>query len=162
MGFLKGPVRKEIISKMDENTFKILDMVLSVVVPVGILILGWVYMAKEKKDNKIVHLEDQVDSVEMQELKNQLNTIEDLCKANSLSIDSLNRVVRELSSQQIQLAASNRINGQCTHALAKLVMVLAEGIRDNHLDGNITAAINDYKQFEHDILADAMIGGNIK
>ena len=52
----------------------------------------------------------------------------------------------------------NRLNGQYTHELAQLVIVLAEGVRDQHLDGNITRAITKYRHFESTALGDYITG----
>ena len=52
----------------------------------------------------------------------------------------------------------NRLNGQYTHELAQLVMVLAEGLRDQHLDGNITRAVEKYRKFEADALGSIVTG----
>ena len=57
------------------------------------------------------------------------------------------------------LNRSTRLNGQYVHELAQLVMVLSEGMRDQHLDGNITRAINDYRKFEADALNSLLTGG---
>lgn len=143
---------------MSGETYNILSLVLSIVTPVMILIFGWLYASKQKRTDKIEHLENQVDDAESNKLKKQLDTIEDLCKANSSAVDALNRVVRELSTQQSQLQISNKINGKCTRELAYLVTALSEGLRDNHLDGNITSAVNRYKKFEHEILGQLMTG----
>ena len=143
---------------MEKNTFDILSLLISIITPVMILVFGWIYTANQKKSEKIEKLENQVDDSEASKLKKQLATIEDLCRANSSAIDALNRVVRELSTQQNQLQISNKINGKCTRELAYLVTALSEGLRDNHLDGNITSAVNRYKKFEHEILGQIMTG----
>ena len=137
---------------------EIFNTVMSIVTPLIILILGWIYVANQKKSEKIEKLETKVDDSEASKLKKQLATIEDLCRANSSAVDALNRVVRELSTQQQQLQISNKINGKCTRELAYLVTALSEGLRDNHLDGNITSAVNRYKKFEHEILGQLMTG----
>lgn len=137
---------------------EVFKLVLDVVLPIIILVAGWAWMSRQKRSDKIESLEGQVDDAQMLKLKKQLETIEDLCKANSSAVDALNRVVREISSQQQMLQASNRINGKCTRELAYLVTALSEGLRDNHLDGNITAAVNRYKKFEHEILGQLMTG----
>lgn len=140
------------------DSMEIFKIVLDVVLPIIILVAGWAWMSRQKRSDKIESLEGQVDDAQMLKLKKQLETIEDLCKANSSAVDVLNRVVREISSQQQMLQNSNKINGKCTRELAYLVTVLSEGLRDNHLDGNITAAVNRYKKFEYEILGQLMTG----
>ena len=56
------------------------------------------------------------------------------------------------------LSQATRMNGQYVHELAQLVMVLSEGMRDQHLDGNITKAINRYRKFESDTLNQFLTG----
>lgn len=143
---------------MGQSAFDILSLIVSIITPVMILILGWIYTSSQKKAEKIEKLENKVDDTEAGKLKKQLATIEDLCKANSSAVDAINRVIREISTQQNQLQISNKINGKCTRELAYLVTALSEGLRDNHLDGNITSAVNRYKKFEHEILGQIMTG----
>ena len=143
---------------MEKSVYDILSLILSVITPIMVLIMGWIYIAHQKKSEKIEKLETKVDDSEANKLKKQLATIEDLCRANSSAVDAINRVVRELSAQQNQLQISNKVNGKCTRELAYLVTALSEGLRDNHLDGNITSAVNRYKKFEHDILGQIMAG----
>jgi ABC-type Na+ efflux pump permease subunit len=143
---------------MGQSAFDILSLIVSIITPVMILILGWIYTSNQKKTEKIEKLENKVDDTEAGKLKKQLATIEDLCKANSSAVDAINRVIREISTQQNQLQISNKINGKCTRELAYLVTALSEGLRDNHLDGNITSAVNRYKKFEHEILGQIMTG----
>lgn len=140
------------------SAYNVLNMALSIITPLIILVLGWKFTVSQKKNEKIETLEGKVDDAESSKTKRQLATIEDLCKANSSAIDALNRIVREISAQQTQLQISNRINGKCTRELAYLVTALSEGLRDNHLDGNITSAINRYKKFEHETLGQLMTG----
>lgn len=140
------------------TAFNVFTAIMSIVTPLIILVLGWKFTLSQKKNDKIETLEGKVDDAEANKLKRQLETIEDICKANSSAIDALNRIIREISSQQTQLQISNKINGKCTRELAYLVTALSEGLRDNHLDGNITSAVNRYKKFEHEILGQLMTG----
>lgn len=139
---------------------------LSASTPFIILLLGWWYNAQQKKKAK-----QEKDQQEAAALKKQVDRdeIESLRKQIEGAVSKLNDATNELSKTQAandellrtvqSLSNMNRLNGQYTHELAQLVMVLAEGLRDQHLDGNITKAVAKYRKFEEDALG-AMVTGD--
>lgn len=143
---------------METEAFKVFDMLLSVIVPIGIMVAGWRYVSLQKWKEHTAGLEDQLDNTEMTNIKNQLKNIEEIVTSNEAAMEDMRTTIKEIQQVQAQIAESNRVNGRCTHELATLVMALSEGLRDNHLDGNITAAVNRYKRFESDTLGQIMIG----
>lgn len=79
------------------------------------------------------------------ETNKKLNEIDDKVKKIE------NRVADNATDNQHEIKFLKRMlkfNAACTKASTKLVTVLAEGMRDEHLDGNITAAIAEYRKFE--------------
>lgn len=51
-----------------------------------------------------------------------------------------------------ELAERHQVTAEYVHNVSTLITVLAEGMRDQHLDGNITNAIAVYRKFESDVL----------
>lgn len=101
--------------------------------------------AQEERDKKLEErlkaLDDKLDKVD-ERLDGLEKSIKDLQKADE---DTL-RDLRELSQQQ-------HVYGEYIHELSKLVTVLAEGMRDQHLDGNVTNAVSAFRRFERDTLS---------
>lgn len=112
-------------------------------------------LEKKEKDLEKKELQAKLDSIkssvetvsdEVSSVKSQLEKLQDQNNDQDSSIQSLNKMMR--------------INGQYIHELAQLVTVLSEGMRDQHLDGNITKAINNYRKFEARALNHLLMGGN--
>lgn len=105
---------------------------------------------KEKDDNIkecLDKIQKSVDTVGASVLK-----LEQDVKELKLRDQEQDRIIRSIAN-------TNRVNGQCTYELAQLVMVLSEGMRDQHLDGNITRAIEAYRRFESGTLGNFLTGG---
>lgn len=135
----------------------ILD-VLGAMTPFIILILGWLYNNQQKKNKKAE--EDAAELKKLQEGKQNIdiaNAIQRLDQATS-DMKQQSHDIKQLSNSFATLTALSELNGQYTHELAQLVMVLAEGLRDQHLDGNITRAVEKYRKFEADALGSIVTG----
>ena len=99
------------------------------------------------------------------EIQAQLKSIQDAVNTVGSTVASLEKDVKDLKVRDQEqdriirsIANTNRVNGQCTYELAQLVMVLSEGMRDQHLDGNITRAIEAYRKFESNALGNFLTG----
>ena len=135
----------------------ILD-VLGAMTPFIILILGWLYNNQQKKNKKAE--EDAAELKKLQEGKQNTdiaNAIQRLDQATS-DMKQQSHDIKQLSNNFATLTALSELNGQYTHELAQMVMVLAEGLRDQHLDGNITRAVEKYRKFEADALGSIVTG----
>lgn len=88
----------------------------------------------QKLSEKIDKLSERIDSVEQM--------VEDLQDTDKQTRDDM----RELSRQQ-------HVNGEYIYELSKIVTTLAEGMRDQHLDGNVTNAVAAFRKFERDTLS---------
>lgn len=133
---------------------------------IGPIIVVWftAKMNKITKDNaEIKRLEDEKTAREKQELN---DTIEGLSKKiesleSTLSdsqevIRNLTGVDRKFDERVAALVEQQKLLGQYVHKLAQLVITVATGMRDQHLDGNITRAVDDYREFEQRTLSSLM------
>lgn len=138
---------------------------LQVLTPIIVAAIGLRSEWNSKKNEKLKRLEQQEKEQEradldkkFDELHSQLSQILTDTKEIHTQIASL-KTQNELQDRAIKsLGITNRINGQYTHELAQLVTVLAEGMRDQHLDGNITRAIDAYRKFESTTLGSVLTG----
>lgn len=140
-------------------------LLIQLATPFAILYLGFRDKKKEKDEAKLKQLEREAAEGKRKELNTML---EDSAKALQEARQQIENLSGNLSNyskeivatkkQLSHVAALNKMNGRYTHELAQLMMVLAEGIRDQHLDGNITKAIAKYRKFESDALGSFVIG----
>ena len=106
-------------------------------------------MKREKYEKEVFEHLKTIDT-SVVELKSTVNSLSSGIKDLQIHDKEQDRIIRNI-------ARTNRLNGQCTYELAQLVMVLSEGMRDQHLDGNITRAIDTYRKFESTTLKDALV-----
>lgn len=143
--------------------FQVLEAVLSFAGPV---IVAWfsVKMNKMAKDNaKIKQLEDEKAAREKKDLIDSINEISESLKAigeqadeTARKVDELTNVDSRFSDKVDSIVRQQRLIGMCSHRLAQLVITVATGMRDQHLDGNITHAVDEYHAFEQSTLAGIM------
>lgn len=114
--------------------------------------------AKKAEDQKAA---EQKDKEFKEAITNAQNAVEEASKrveSLSKSIAENEDLNNELKRTIKHVAQLNQLNGQYTHELAQLVIVMAEGIRDQHLDGNITRAISKYREFESKAIGNYITG----
>lgn len=108
-------------------------------------------LEQESTDKKEKELQEKFDSLmskidkisaKVDDLEGQIQTMKDVDQEYQESLDKLSK--------------SHQISNEYVHQMAQLVMVLAEGMRDQHLDGNITKAIASYRDFEQQTLSHFM------
>lgn len=142
--------------------------------PIAVVVVTARMERNRKADAKVKALEDEKRERKEQDLKDKLESIHDEIDATNKRIDQLNaridktdQLLREMqefdkaTKEDMRiLTISHRVNSSYVHELAHLVEVLAEGMRDQHLDGNITKAIAEYRNFEQSTLARLMSSPN--
>lgn len=118
--------------------------VIQLLTPFATLLLGWWWVRKNKKDDERKATERKLAETEREKLNASLIEATEAIKKAKEEVDSLQTAMEQIR----QLATISSLNGRFTSELAQLVMALAEGIRDQHLDGNITSAVARYRNFE--------------
>lgn len=144
-----------------------LEIMGSVVTPLLIAIVGIYAEFNRRKASKLKKLEEESKARKEADEKKKFDDINASIKEVA---DDLKEVKQEMSilkeQNEIQdksiraVVSTNQINGRCTYELAQLVMTLSEGMRDQHLDGNITRAIDQYRRFESGTLGSFLTGKN--
>ena len=132
----------------------------------GPIIVAWftARMNKITKDNaEIKRLEDEKTARDKKELDDRINMlveqVEKLQQLTSTSQEALQKLegVDEKFDERFDtIADQQKLIGQYTHKLAQLVITVATGMRDQHLDGNITRAVDQYREFEQETLSSIM------
>lgn len=118
-----------------------------------------------KNNKKLQDLEKKEKQREKDEQQARFDTIDKNITEISANLKTISEDLRSISehneSQDMSIQSLNkmmRINGQYIHELAQLVTVLSEGMRDQHLDGNITKAVSNYRKFETRALSHLLTG----
>lgn len=95
---------------------------------------------EEELDGTLKKLGEKIDKID-----GRITSLEDEMQRQREADNDMLEDLRKLADQ-------HQINGEYIHALSQLITVLAEGMRDQHLDGNITNAVAVYRKFESEIL----------
>lgn len=132
----------------------------------GPIIVAWftVRMNRIAKDNaEIKRLEAEKAEREKKDLTDRIDGIVDQLNAINTKAEETAKKVSELTSVDQQfgdkidsIVKQQRIIGTHTHKLAQLVITVATGMRDQHLNGNITHAVDSYHAFEQEMLVGMM------
>ena len=101
--------------------------------------------AQDERDKKI---DDQLKALsdKFDEVNTRFDGLDDKITALQQADEVTLKDLRDLSEQQA-------VYGEYIHELSKIVTVIAEGMRDQHLDGNVTNAVSAFRRFERDKLS---------
>ena len=149
----------------DYSPFDVFVMLMQLISPFALL---WLTINSNRKDKqRDIERKKEQDAADVKDkqfkeaIEQSKSAVEKaMTEINNLSasIHDNEELNNELRRTIRHIMKMNRLNGQYTHELAQLVIVLAEGVRDQHLDGNITRAITKYRHFESTALGDYITG----
>lgn len=144
---------------------ELIQAFLSFLSPILVVIVTIRMERTRKADARIKKLEEEKKNREEQELNDTIRSLQNSIDAVSKQLDetestlaSMREYDRFVQSSIEELKTSHKISTEFTQELAQLVTVLAEGMRDQHLDGNITRAISSYREFQEKKLTEYMSG----
>lgn len=144
---------------------ELIQAFLSFLSPILVVIVTIRMERTRKADARIKKLEEEKKNREEQELNDTIRSLQNSIDAVSKQLDetestlaSMREYDRVVQSSIEELKTSHKISTEFTQELAQLVTVLAEGMRDQHLDGNITRAISSYREFQEKKLTEYMSG----
>lgn len=127
--------------------------------PIAVLIISANIERRQRKETDAKEERQKADAKRDEETKKliadltaDIKTIKDQLESVNETIQALQGYDKTVKEDLHNFSQSQQINAQYVHELAELVMTLAEGMRDQHLDGNITRAIASLRSFEHTTL----------
>ena len=88
------------------------------------------------------------------DLRNELEEVRDEVANLRLTVGDMQTYDRQVRHDLMVLTKHHERNWDYMVALGELVSELASGMRDKHLDGNITAALAHFHSFEKKLLSD--------
>ena len=137
---------------------------ISVCLPTISTVLVAIITVRSENNKKVEELRKQQDQKEREERQKKLDDkFEELSgKIDALagriegvekSVESLQRTDKATKDSILEMSRQQHVNSEYVYELSKLITVIAEGIRDQHLDGNITNAVTAFRKFERDTLS---------
>lgn len=145
------------------NALDWVTTVLGFLGPILVVVVSARMEQNRKADARVKELENEKRAKEDKELKDTIDEIKNEVKKINSRVNDLDHIMKDLQTfdQETQddlrtLSRTHQLTSTYIHQLAQLVTVLAEGMRDQHLDGNVTQAINEYRNFEHTTLTNLM------
>lgn len=135
-----------------------LSSILSIITSVALMAFGWYYAHQKSKSDQLKKAEKELEDNEKKDLAEKLGSAIDRINEVSEGAEETKKSLDSLARDLAQLEKLSRLNGQYTHELAQLVTTLSEGLRDNHLDGNITRAVERYREFESQAMGSFVSG----
>lgn len=145
--------------------FEFLVTLLQIASPFLVLAITWRNSELGKRKSEQKTMEKELEEAKRKELYDALHEATETMKRSQEDINKLALKIKEIDDRDTELKMTldnigkmNRVNGRYTHQLAILVTTLAEGLRDQHLDGNITEAVKQYHEFEAKMLGSVVTG----
>lgn len=132
---------------------EVIVLLIQLLTPFAVLFLGWRWTRLQSKNSEAKANERKLAEKERSEITKSMT---EATTALNDARDDIEQITKQLHG----IAVTTNLNGRCTSELAQLVMVLAEGLRDQHLDGNITRAVEKYRKFEEGEIARIMSDSN--
>lgn len=147
-----------------QGAWSVVITIAQVLSPFLLLWVGYVHTRREKSAEKAEKAAEKAEDAQYDKLLTAIDAVTQSLEASNIEIEALRddldsyRADTDTLSKNIShIAALNRLNGRYTHELAQLVVVIGEGVRDQHLDGNITKAISKYRTFESNVLGSFVV-----
>lgn len=137
---------------------QIMSLCSIVIMPVFFLLAGWWYSRHTKKRDAKEAEEKRLKAEAAQARDKKLDNITSSLNEITVKLEKSEKFDEATLKDLHKLWDMNRLQCQNQAALAELVMTLAEGLRDQHLDGNITAAVEKYRAHEQTTLQSVLNG----
>lgn len=145
--------------------FDFLVKLLQLLSPFAVLAITWRNTELGKRKSEQKQMEKELEEAKRKELYDALHEATETMQRSQQDIEKLTLKIKEIDDRDAELKSTldsigkmNKVNGRYTHQLAILVTTLAEGLRDQHLDGNITEAVARYHEFEAKMLGSVVTG----
>lgn len=149
-----------------ETLLKLIEILAGLVGPVLVVVVTTRMNHTLKENARIKELEEEAKAKEKKDLDDRLTKLEESIAKLGEKLEKLEETINDLDSTDGKfdkrfkdLAKQQKLNARYTHELAQLVITIAAGMRDQHLDGNVTNAIDQYHKFEQGILNEFVVNG---
>lgn len=90
------------------------------------------------------------------ELERKIDRIDKDLASVKGTVENMQRLDEGVRSDLAVLAKYHEYNVKHLQKLSGVVMTVSEGVRDRHVDGNLTAAVDSLKQFERQMYSELL------
>lgn len=112
-------------------------------------------LRKDEEELKTTKIKEE--EAERKRVQDSIDGLAHIIAEIQRSIEEINQNYQEQQQGISELVKLSKMNGLYTHEVGQLSVVMAEGLRDNHFDGNITRALTNFQKFKDSTIGNILI-----
>ena len=125
-----------------------ISVIVHAISTVVVAVIGFFSARSAKRSAREKKLQEELAAKKKQEEDEKFErlrkAVDDLAKAVERLEESVNSHNREIN----RLSKLSKVEIDYTKSISNVINALAEGLRDNNIDGNVTRALESYSKFE--------------
>ena len=144
---------------VDASVWENIRDITAVATPLLLAIVTFMSERSRRESKRNIELRDELDKQnekKRQERDNKIDENFELITATLNDLCEKHKVIHDIQEQQQdeinKITQLNELNMKRLRASEAVIIALAEGMRDQHLDGNITSAVAKYRSIEAESL----------
>lgn len=125
-----------------------IGVIVNAITTIVVAVIGFFSARSAKRSAREKKLQEELAAKKKQEEDEKFNqlrkSVDDLAKLVEKLDGSVNTHNREIN----RLSKLSKVEIDYTKSISNVINALAEGLRDNNIDGNVTRALESYRKFE--------------
>ena len=125
-----------------------IGVIVNAITTIVVAVIGFFSARSAKRSAREKKLQEELAAKKKQEEDEKFErlrkAVDDLAKAVERLEESVNSHNREIN----RLSKLSKVEIDYTKSISNVINALAEGLRDNNIDGNVTRALESYRKFE--------------
>ena len=125
-----------------------IGVIVNAITTIVVAVIGFFRARSAKRSARDKKLQEELAAKKKQEEDEKFNqlrkSVDDLAKL----VEKLDRSVNMHNREINRLSKLSKVEIDYTKSISNVINALAEGLRDNNIDGNVTRALESYRKFE--------------
>lgn len=125
-----------------------IGVIVNAITTIVVAVIGVFSARSAKRSAREKKLQEELAAKKKQEEDEKFNqlrkSVDDLAKL----VEKLDRSVNMHNREINRLSKLSKVEIDYTKSISNVINALAEGLRDNNIDGNVTRALESYRKFE--------------
>ena len=125
-----------------------ISVIVNAITTIVVAVIGFFSARSAKRSAREKKLQEELAAKKKQDedekFERPRKAVDDLAKAVERLEESVNSHNREIN----RLSKLSKVEIDYTKSISNVINALAEGLRDNNIDGNVTRALESYRKFE--------------
>ena len=125
-----------------------IGVIVNAITTIVVAVIGVFSARSAKRSAREKKLQEELAAKKKQEEEEKFNqlrkSVDDLAKL----VEKLDRSVNMHNREINRLSKLSKVEIDYTKSISNVINALAEGLRDNNIDGNVTRALESYRKFE--------------